>query len=291
MIHTPDGPPPNPSPRKPGFALPAGACDSHCHIYGPFARFPLPTDRSFTPNETPEAALRSLHKRLGFARAVIVQSQGHGFDHRPVVAALRENPGRYRGVALIRRTDSEAMIAEFDTAGFCGARFSFLAHLGGAPDLATVQEVVAKVKPFGWHIAIHVTEHDIIRYADFIRTIEATVVIDHMARPPVAEGVDGPAVTELRRLLDLGNIWVKISGADRLSAEGPPYRDALAIPASLVRHAPERVVWGSDWPHVNLHGPMPDDGELVDLLSEVVPDERVRDRILVENPAELFRFR
>jgi 2-pyrone-4,6-dicarboxylate lactonase len=291
MNHAPDGPPPNPSPRKPGFALPAGACDSHCHIYGPFARFPLPTDRSFTPNETPEAALRSLHKRLGFARAVIVQSQGHGFDHRPVLAALRENPGRYRGVALIRRTDSEAMIAEFDTAGFCGARFSFLAHLGGAPDLATVQEVVAKVKPFGWHIAIHVTEHDIIRYADFIRTIEATVVIDHMARPPVAEGADGPAITTLRGLLDKGNIWVKISGADRLSAEGPPYRDALAIPASLVRHAPERVVWGSDWPHVNLHGPMPDDGELVDLLGEIAPDERVRNRILVENPAELFRFR
>lgn len=291
MTHTPDGPPPNPSPRMPGFALPAHACDSHCHIYGPFAHFPLPADRSFTPNEAPETALRSLHDRLGFARAVIVQSQGHGFDHRPVLAALRENPGRYRGVALIRPTDSDEAIAELDAAGFCGARFSFLAHLGGAPDLAAVREVIAKVKPFGWHIAIHVTGHDIVRYADFIRAIEATVVIDHMARPPVAEGADGPAITALRNLLDKGNIWVKISGADRLSAEGPPYRDALAIPASLVRHAPERVVWGSDWPHVNLHGPMPDDGELVDLLGEIAPDERVRNRILVDNPTELFGFR
>jgi 2-pyrone-4,6-dicarboxylate lactonase len=290
MTHTPDGPPPIPTPRKPGFTLPDDACDSHCHIYGPFARFPLPADRSFTPNETPETALRSLHDRLGFARAVIVQSQGHGFDHRPVLAALRENPGRYRGVALIRRTDSEEMIAGLHAAGFCGARFSFLAHLGGAPELTSVQEVIAKVKPFGWHIAIHVTGHDIIRYADFIGGIDATVVIDHMARPPAAEGADGPALTMLRRLLDKGNIWVKISGADRLSVKGPPYRDGLAIPASLVRHAPERVVWGSDWPHVNLHGPMPDDGELVDLLGEIIPDERVRNRVLVENPTRLFGF-
>lgn len=291
MPMRPEGPPPNPNPRKPAFALPAGACDSHCHIFGPFARFPLPDGRSFTPNEAPEAALRSLHDRLGLSRAVIVQSQGHGFDHQPVLAALRENPERYRGVALIRDTDSEQTIAKLDAAGFCGARFSFLTHLGGAPDLTAVQEVIAKVKLFGWHVAIHVAGHDIARYADFIRGIEATVVIDHMARPPVAEGADGSAVAALHDLLDKGNIWVKISGADRLSAEGPPYRDALAIPASLVRHAPERIVWGSDWPHVNLHGPMPDDGELVDLLGEVVPDERLRNRILINNPTELFGFR
>jgi len=291
MTPTPDGPPPNPNPRKPGFPLPAGACDSHCHIFGPFARFPLPDGRSFTPNEAPETALRSLHDSLGLSRAVIVQSQGHGFDHRSVLAALRENPGRYRGVALIRPGDSEEMIAEFDAVGFCGARFNFMAHLGGAPDLQAVQEVIAKVKRFGWHVAIHVAGHDIVRYADFIGGIEATVVIDHMGRPPVAEGAEGPALTALRRLLDRGNIWVKISGADRLSAEGPPYRDALAIPASLVRHAPERIVWGSDWPHVNLRGPMPDDGELVDLLGVIVPDERLRKRILADNPAELFRLR
>lgn len=288
---TPQGPAPNHHPRKPGFALPATACDSHCHIYGPFARFPLPDDRSFTPHEVPEAALHAMHDKLGFTRAVIVQSQGHGFDHGPVLAALRDNPGRYRGVALIRREDSEQTIAELAEAGFCGVRFSFMAHLGGEPDLAMVRDVIAKVKPFGWHVAIHVAGQGLTKYADFIGSIAATVVIDHMGRPPVAEGADGPAVTELRRLLDRGNIWVKISGADRLSADGPPYRDALAIPASLVSHVPERVVWGSDWPHVNLHGPMPDDGELVDLLAEIVPDERTRHRILVENPSELFGFR
>lgn len=112
MTPTPDGPPPNPNPRRPSFALPAGACDSHCHVYGPFSRLPLPDDRSFTPNDAPEAALRNLHDRLGFPRAVIVQSQGHGFDHRPVLAAMRENPGRYRAVALIRPSDSETTIAE-----------------------------------------------------------------------------------------------------------------------------------------------------------------------------------
>ncbi|MGY6251023.1 amidohydrolase family protein [Bosea thiooxidans] len=290
MTLPPDGLPPNPNPRKPAFSLPAGACDSHCHIYGPFARFPLPADRSFNPHEVPETALRAVHDRLGFARAVIVQSQGHGFDHGPVLAALRDHPGRYRAVALIRRTDSEETIAAFDAAGFCGVRFSFLPHLGGEPDLDLVREVIAKVKPFGWHVAIHVAGHDIVRHAPFIRSIDATVVVDHMARPPVAEGADGPATTMLRSLIDKGNIWAKISGADRLSKEGPPYRDAISIAASLVRHAPERIVWGSDWPHVNLHGPMPDDGELVDLLAQVVPDEAVRHRILVDNPKELFGF-
>lgn len=290
MTLTADGPPPLLQPRQPNIALPAQACDSHCHIFGPFARFALPDNRSFTPNEAPETALRQLHDHLGFSRAVIVQSQGHGFDHRAVLQALRDGAGRYRGVALIRRTDSDETLAQYDAAGFCGVRFSFLAHLGGAPDLAAVREVIARVKPFGWHIAIHVAGHDIVQYAPFIGEIDATVVIDHMGRPPLAEGPEGPAIQALRKLLDLGHVWVKISGADRLSIKGPPYRDALAIPARLVRHASERVVWGSDWPHVNLHGPMPDDGDLVDLLGEIAPDEKTRQRILVDNPTRLFGF-
>jgi 2-pyrone-4,6-dicarboxylate lactonase len=150
--------------------------------------------------------------------------------------------------------------------------------------------VIGLVRPHDWHIAIHGAGQAIVEMTNFIRSIEARVVIDHMARPDLADGPDGAAVTELRRLLDTGKVWVKLSGADRLSKDGAPYRDAVPIARSLADHAPERVLWGSDWPHVNLHGPMSDDASLVDLIAEIAPSETTRRRLLVDNPAEFFRF-
>jgi len=287
---TPDGPPPDPNPGKAAIRLPAGSCDAHCHIYGPFSRFPLPDDRSFTPNEAPETALRRLHTHFGFDRAVIVQSQGHGFDHRPVLDALATGGGRYRGVALVRPETSSDKIARFDAAGMCGVRFSFMAHLGGHPDLAKVRSVIALVRPHDWHVAIHVSGRGLVETEDFIRSIDARVVIDHMGRPDIHEGPEGESMTALRRLLDTGRVWVKLSGADRISRDGAPYRDAVPIARSLAEHAPERILWGSDWPHVNLHGPMSDDACLVDLIAEIAPTDAVRHRLLVDNPAEFFRF-
>jgi 2-pyrone-4,6-dicarboxylate lactonase len=287
---TPDGPPPNPNPRKPALALPPGACDSHCHIYGPFERFPLPNDRSFTPNEAPETALRRLHDHLGIDRAVIVQSQGHGFDHRPLLAALATGAGRYRGVALIRPETTEAEIARFDAAGICGARFNFLAHLGGAPKPEMVRVVMERVRAYGWHIAIHVAGQGLVEHEAFIRSIDAPVVIDHMGRPDLRDGPDGAAMTALRRLLDGGRVWVKLSGADRISAAGAAYHDVATLARRLAEHAPERVLWGSDWPHVNLHAPMPDDGDLVDLIGQIAPSEAGRQLMLVDNPTRFFGF-
>lgn len=286
----PEGPPPLAEPRRPHLVVPKGACDSHCHIFGPFSRFPLPADRSFTPNEAPETALRRLHDHLGFARAVIVQSQGHGLDHAALLAALASGTGRYRGVALIRPTTSDDDIARFDAAGVCGARFSFLPHLGGKPDLTVVRGLIDRVRPYGWHIAIHVAGTGLVDNEDFIRSIDAPVVIDHMGRPDLGEGPDGPAMTSLRRLLDTGRIWVKLSGADRISQAGAPYRDVLALAGGIARHAPERILWGSDWPHVNLHGPMPDDGDLVDLIADLAPTRHALDLMLLDNPLEFFRF-
>ncbi|MEP9375342.1 amidohydrolase family protein [Aquabacter sp. CN5-332] len=286
----PDGPPPNPNPRKPRIALPPGACDAHCHIFGPFDRFPLPPDRSFTPNEAPETALRRLHDHLGIDRAVIVQSQGQGLDTRPFLEALARGAGRYRGVALLKPAAREEDIAALDAAGVCGVRFNFLSHLGGAPDPEALRTVVAKVRPFGWHVAIHVAGEDIVTYESLIRSIDAPVVIDHMARPRIAAGVDGPALKTLRALIDSGRVWTKLSGGDRLSAEGAPFRDVVPIADSLFRHAPERMLWGTDWPHVNLHAPMPDDGDLVDLLADIVPDAEDRKRVLVDNPTTFFKF-
>jgi predicted TIM-barrel fold metal-dependent hydrolase len=289
MTPTPDGPPPLLHPSKPRLRLPALACDAHCHIYGPFDRFPLPDDRSFTPNAAPETALRRLHDHLGIARAVIVQSTGHGFDHRPLLAALETGRGRYRGVALIKPTVPATELARFDAAGVRGVRFNFLAHLGGGPSLDGMRAVMALVRPFGWHVAIHVTGSDLIRHADFIAGIEAPVVIDHMARPDLDHELDACRET-LFRLLDSGRVWVKLSGSDRISKQGAPYGDAAAYARSLAAHAPDRVLWGSDWPHVNLHGPMPDDGVLTDLIAEIAPDETLRNRMLVQNPQHLFGF-
>jgi predicted TIM-barrel fold metal-dependent hydrolase len=277
--------------ERSAIALPAGSCDAHCHIYGPFSRFPLPDDRSFTPNEAPETALRRLHTHFGFDRAVIVQSQGHGFDHGPVLDALASGGGRYRGVALVRPTTTQGEIARFDAAGMCGVRFSFMAHLGGHPDLAKVRAVIELVRPHDWHVAIHVSGRGLEETEDFIRSIDARVVIDHMGRPDIHDGPNGASLTTLRRLLDTGRVWVKLSGADRLSRDGAPYRDAVPIARSLAEHAPERVLWGSDWPHVNLHGPMSDDACLIDLIAEIAPADAMRHRLLVDNPAEFFRFR
>ncbi len=286
----PEGPPPNPNPRESQLVLPAGACDSHCHIYGPFSRFPLPDDRSFTPNEAPETALRRMHDRFGFERAVIVQSQGHGLDHGALMAALTSGSGRYRGVALVRPHTRPDEVARFTQAGICGVRFNFMAHLSGRLSEDAIRDTIRLVAPYRWHVAIHVGGRQLLDIEAFIRSIELPVVIDHLARPDLAEGADGPVARTLRRLMDTGSVWVKLSGCDRISHEGAPFRDAARYAATLARHAPERVLWGSDWPHVNLHGPMPDDGDLVDLIGEIAPGEDARHRLLVDNPRDVFGF-
>jgi 2-pyrone-4,6-dicarboxylate lactonase len=286
---TPSGPPPRSAPSQPKLQLPPLSCDSHCHIFGPFDRFPLPAERSFTPHETPEAALRTLHGTLGIARAVIVHSQGHGFDHGPLLAALAAGAGRYRGVAVLKADTPPADVARFDAAGVCGVRFNFLAHLGGAPSRQTMQAVMGLVRPFGWHVAIHVTGADLVRDAEIIAAIDGRLVIDHMARPDLDHDLERCRAI-LFRLLDSGRVWVKLSGGDRLSKAGAPYRDVIPYARSLAEHAPQRVLWGSDWPHVNIKGPMPDDGTLVDLIAGIAPNDAMRRRLLVENPAELFGF-
>ncbi|RYC29062.1 amidohydrolase [Lichenibacterium minor] len=290
MASPPAGPPPHPAPHAPRWTPPAGACDAHCHVYGPFDRFPLPPDRSFTPSEAPETALRRLHDSMGFDRAVIVQSQGHGFDHRPLLDALRTGAGRYRGVALVRPDTPPSEVARFAAAGVCGVRFNFMTHLSARLEPDAMRDVMRLVRPHGWHVAVHVGGAQLVDVESLVRGIEAPVVIDHMARPDLEDGRDGPVATTLKRLLDTGRVWVKLSGADRLSKAGAPYRDAVPLAAGLARHAPERVLWGSDWPHVNIHGPMPDDGDLVDLVAEIAPTEALRRRLLVDNPAAFFGF-
>jgi 2-pyrone-4,6-dicarboxylate lactonase len=290
MTAAPTCPPPDPHPTRPRIKLPPLSCDSHFHIFGPGKVFPYAAERAFTPHDAPKERLFALHAFLGFERGIFVQSSCHGTDHAAVLDALKDAKGRYRGVALLAPGTPAQEIARLNDAGFCGVRFHFLPHLGAAPSYDAMRSVMRLIAPHGWHVAIHVTGKDLLAHLDFINSIAARVVIDHIARLDVAEGVGGAAFTALRRLLDGGRVWVKLSGTDRVSKQAPPFRDAVALARALAEHAPERVVWGTDWPHPNIDAHMPNDGQLVDSLAEIAPNDSTRRRMLVDNPAELFGF-
>jgi predicted TIM-barrel fold metal-dependent hydrolase len=258
-------------------------------VFGPQCVFPFAADRTFTPQDAPKEELFALHKLLGIERGVFVQSSCHGSDHAVLLDLLAAAPKRYRGVALLTRDTPDAEIARLHKAGVCGVRFHFFSHLGKPAPYDDIRAVIAKVAPLGWHIAIHVGGQGVLEQYDFITSIDAPVVIDHIGRIDVREGLDGKAFSTLRRLLDRGNVWVKLSGTDRITREAAPYRDAVPFARALAKHAPERVVWGSDWPHPN-HFAVPNDGDLVDLITEIAPNEATRHKMMVDNPATLFGF-
>jgi 2-pyrone-4,6-dicarboxylate lactonase len=287
---SPGNPGPHPNPRRPTLRLPAGATDAHCHVFGPDVLYPFAEDRPFTPVPAPREDVAARQRFLGFERAVIVQSTVHGSDHRALLDALAADPANRRGVALLRTTTDRAAIAELAAAGVCGARLHFASHLGANPEPEDLRFVLGAVAEFGWHLEIHVEGDGIVDHSALIAGFTVPVVIDHMARVDLRDGQNGPAVRALLGLLDRGNVWVKVSGADRVSLTGPPYADAAALGAAIVARFPERVLWGSDYPHVNIAGTAPDDGLLVDLIEQMAPTEALRERLLVTNPAGFFGF-
>ncbi|MFL5084036.1 MAG: amidohydrolase family protein [Xanthobacteraceae bacterium] len=286
---SPSCPPPDPQPRKPRFALPSSSCDSHFHVFGPHAVFPFAANRPFTPHDAPKEALLRLHEVLGFERGVFVQSTCHGSDHAVMLDLLAATSGRYRGVALLTPATTPEEVKRLDAAGVCGVRLHFVSHLGPYPARDDVRAVMRLVEPYGWHVEVHVYGKDLLANLDFIAAIKARVVIDHIGRVDVREGPDGPAFVALRRLVDAGNVWVKLSGTDRVSQQEPPFRDAVALARILAEQAPERILWGTDWPHPNVRR-MPNDGELVELIPQIAVNETTRRRMLVDNPAEFFGF-
>ncbi len=287
---TPTIAPHDPNPKKPRITLPPLACDSHFHVFGPHKKFPYAPDRPFTPTDAPKEDLFRLHRLLGFERGVFVQSTCHGSDHAALVDLLATGQGRYRGVALLEPTTPPAEVERLDQAGVRGARLHFYFAHGGTPmPREQLRQVIALVEPYGWHIAIHCGGNGVVELYEFIRSINAPVVIDHIARIDIGEGRNGKAFSTLCRLLDTGNVWVKLSGTDRITKQKYPYADAVPFARDLAAHAPERIVWGTDWPHPN-HKAVPNDGDLVDLIAEIAPDERTRRLMLVDNPAKLFGF-
>ena len=234
VVPSAGNPGPHPSPRCPRVALPPGSTDAHCHVFGPHDVFPYAPDRTFTPVDAPRQQVADLQSFLGLARAVIVQSSCHGTDHSALLDALRADPESRRGVAILGPMHTATDLEELDAAGVCGARLHFLPHLGGDPLPGEQQAVLGMVADLGWHAEIHLHGSGVIDLQAMIATIPSPVVIDHMARVDLREGLEGPAVRALLGLLERDNVWVKVSGVDRLSRTGAPYADGVALAAMLV---------------------------------------------------------
>ncbi len=270
--------------------MPKGACDAHCHVFGPADKFPYAPDRSYTPPDAGKDKLKALHDLLGVERAVIVQASCHGTDNRATLDAIATSGGRDRGVAIVDGNITDKQLEELDRGGIRGVRFNFVAHLGGTPDLEVFDKVLHRIEPLGWHVVLHLDAEDILEFADRINRIRVPFIIDHMGRVRAKNGLEQEPFKRLLELMRNPLAWVKICGPERVSSSGPPFRDAVPFAAALLKAAPDRTLWGTDFPHPNISGVMPDDGDLVDLFAEVTSDDAMRRKVLVENPARLYGF-
>ena len=278
----------HPSPKKPDIALPSGACDAHCHVFGPAARFPFAPERTYTPVDAPKETLFALHERLGIGRCVLVQASCHGKDNSAVLDAIAASAGRCRGVAMVNADIGGDALAALHEGGIRGVRFNFVTHLGEDADLDAVRLIAEKIKPLGWHAVVHFDADRLETLAPVLKSLPLTMVIDHMGRVDASLGLDQPAFQMLLELMKDERFWVKVCGSERISRAGPPFRDAVPFARALVERFPDRVLWGTDWPHPNIKRHMPDDGALVDLLAEIAPDPHHLCKLLVTNPQRLY---
>jgi 2-pyrone-4,6-dicarboxylate lactonase len=281
--------PPDPLPKKPSLELPPGACDAHCHVFGPARKFPYAADRSYTPPDAPVETLRSLHAHLGISRAVIVHASCHGTQMDVTLDAIAASGGAYRGVACVDDAVTDRELQRLHDGGIRGIRFNFVKHLGGIPDLNVFYRQLERIKPLGWHIVLHFDAEDILTQQDLLGRIDVPFIIDHMGRVKAEEGVEQRPFQSLLNLFRRNPLaWIKICGAERVSAGKRPFRDAIPFAQALIAADSTRILWGTDWPHPNITKDMPNDGELVDLFAEICPDPALQKRILVANPARMY---
>ena len=277
------------TPSKPKLKLPAGASDSHVHIFGPRKRFPFADGRNYTPSDATKEMLFALHERLGVQHCVIVQPNCHGPDNSVTVDAVAATGGAYRGIALVPVTVNDAELKRLSAAGLCGARFHYVGHLSTGPKIDDVIAFAKRLDAIGWHLQIHMAGELISDLAPALKRAPVPVVIDHIGRIDASLGMEQPGFRALLGLMQEKHVWVKVSGCDRITRQGPPYADAIPFARKLVAEFGDRVVWGTDWPHPN-HTHVPDDGMLVDILAEIAPSEAARKALLVDNPQRLYKF-
>jgi 2-pyrone-4,6-dicarboxylate lactonase len=284
-------------PSKPRFKVPPGAVDAHCHVFGPQDKFPYAPERKYTPCDASKEQLFALRDHLGFSRNVIVQATCHGADNRAMVDALSDAHGRARGVATVRRDVSDADLHALHQAGIRGVRFNFVKRLVDFTPRDELMEIATRIEKLGWHVVIYFEAVDLAELWDFFAALPTTIVVDHMGRPDVSKPVDGPQFERfIKFMTENPNVWSKVSCPERLSVSGPPalngeqnaYRDVVAFARRIVETFPDRVLWGTDWPHPNLTNHMPDDGLLVDFIPHIAATPELQRKLLVENPTRLY---
>jgi len=286
-----------PRPSTPRFRPPPDAVDAHCHVFGPGAEFPYAPERKYTPCDASKAQLFALRDHLGFARNVVVQATCHGADNRAMADTCRASGGRARGVATVPIDVTDRELRDLHDAGVRGVRFNFVKRLVDFTPRDELAEIAARIKPLGWHVVVYFEARDLPLLYDFFTALPTAVVVDHMGRPDVRQSIDGP---EFGLFLDLmrrhENIWTKVSCPERLSISGPPalggernaYRDVVPFARRVLETFPDRVLWGTDWPHPNLESQMPDDGLLVDVIPHVATTPALQQKLLVTNPMRLY---
>ena len=276
--------------ESPKLKAPANACDCHMHIYDP-ARFPMVPNPRVPPTDAAVPQYRLLQKRIGTTRVVIVTPRNYATENQVTVDAIKQLGPDARGVAVLHPTVTDAQLKELHGAGMRGIRFSLQDPATAVVTIEMVEPLSKRVADLGWHVQFNVDGQQVVEWADLLRRIPSQMVFDHLGHPPLPEGVEHPSHSIIRGLIDRGRTWVKLSGAYSNTKVGPPYPDATKIAQAFVKAAPERMVWGSDWPHPS-EAPdrKPNDAVLFDLLSEWAPNEATRRRILVENPVTLYGF-
>ena len=290
--------------RSPAEPLPAHAADCHLHVFGPYERFPLAAERAYNVPEAPLAAHERMKAEVGLERTVLVQASGHGLDNRAMLAALGELGPRGRGVAVVAPQTPLADLQRMHKAGVRGVRlnlYTFAARHPGEP-AALLRAYERLIAPLGWHVQLFCEPLTLLALAPAIAHSSVPIVVDHMGLPDAAQGLDQPVFQRVLELCATGRAWAKLAGADRITRSTGNLRDALPFLRALAQAAPQRLVWGSDWPNIGFHSRsqvhddslLPhrelDAGELLDLLAEAVPDAATRDAILARNPAALYSF-
>ena len=280
----------NPSPSRPAYKPPPGAVDAHCHVFGPGDTFPYAPERKYTPCDAGKEKLWALRDFLGFERNVIVQATCHGADNRALLDALQDAGEKARGVATVRRDVTRGELEALHTSGVRGVRFNFVKRLVDALPFDSLSEITAKIEPLGWHVVIYFEASELPELYDFFTSLPTTVVVDHMGRPEVSQGADGPGFQLFVKLMqEHPNFWSKVSCPERLSKTGPPdYEDVVPFARRIVEAFPDRVLWGTDWPHPNMKSHMPDDGKLVDYIPRIATTRERQQKLLVDNPSRLY---
>ncbi|UXS42265.1 amidohydrolase family protein [Agrobacterium tumefaciens] len=280
----------DPDPSKPRYRPPAGAVDAHCHVFGPGNAFPYADERKYTPCDAGKDKLFALRDYLGFDRNVIVQATCHGADNRALVDALQASNGKARGVATVRDTVSDDELSQLNEAGVRGVRFNFVRRLVDPKPDAYYRTIIDRIAPLGWHVVIYFEAADLEERWKFFTSLPTTVVVDHMGRPDVSKPVDGPEFGRFVKLMaEYENVVSKVSCPERLSkTRAPGYDDVVPFARMLVERFPDRVLWGTDWPHPNMTTHMPDDGHLVDIIPRIAPTAELQKKLLVENPMRIY---